>query len=75
MKILTLRIGDVIAIGDEITLTLARLRSGQAALGIQAPKDIPIHRDDYKGQRCVHRWEAEDAGSRRCSLCGRREGI
>ncbi len=49
MLILTRRVGESICIGDDIQITVLGLSGNQARIGIAAPKDIPIHRDEiYK---------------------------
>lgn len=46
MLILTRRSGESIMIGDEITLTIAGVFGNQVRVGIEAPKSIPIHREE-----------------------------
>lgn len=46
MLILTRRIGESIYIGDEVRLTVLEVRGTQVRLGINAPKDIPVHREE-----------------------------
>jgi carbon storage regulator len=46
MLILTRRIGEVIMIGDDITVVLLGVKGNQARLGIKAPKDIAVHREE-----------------------------
>jgi len=42
--VLTRKLGEKVMIGDDITITMLEIRSGQVKLGIQAPKDLPAHR-------------------------------
>lgn len=44
MLILTRRIGEQIMIGDDIVVTVISDRQGQIGLGIDAPRDVSIHR-------------------------------
>jgi len=44
MLILTRKIGEVLHIGDEITLTVLNVKDSQVRLGIKAPKDVPVYR-------------------------------
>lgn len=46
MLILTRRIGETIVIGDSIVVTVLHSKTGQARLGIDAPKDVPVHREE-----------------------------
>lgn len=46
MLILTRRIGEIIRIGDDITVALLGVKGNQARLGINAPKDITVHREE-----------------------------
>jgi len=38
--------GQSIKIGDDITVTVTSIRNGQAKIGIAAPPDIPVHREE-----------------------------
>jgi len=44
MLILSRHEGEEIVIGDDIIVTVIRGRDGKAKLGIEAPKDVPVHR-------------------------------
>ena len=46
MLILSRRIGRSIEIGEKITVTVLEIRDGQVRLGINAPRDIPVHREE-----------------------------
>ena len=46
MLILTRKLGEKIAIGDDITITLVEIRGAQVKLGIEAPKHVEIHRQE-----------------------------
>jgi carbon storage regulator len=46
MLILTRKLGEKIAIGDDITITLVEIKGTQVKLGIDAPKHIEIHRQE-----------------------------
>lgn len=46
MLILTRRVGETFVIGDDITITICSIRNSQARIGIEAPRDVSIHRKE-----------------------------
>mgnify|MGYP005831469707 CR=1 FL=1 len=46
MLILTRRVGERIAIGDEILITILEVKGKQVRLGIQAPSNTTVHREE-----------------------------
>ena len=49
MLILNRRDGESLKIGDEVTITVLGIRGSQVRIGVEAPKAIPVHRQEvYK---------------------------
>jgi carbon storage regulator len=46
MLILTRRIGEIVRIGDDVSVAVLGIKGNQVRLGIEAPKDIPVHREE-----------------------------
>ncbi len=46
MLILTRRIGETLMIGDDVTATVLGVKGNQVRLGINAPKDVAVHREE-----------------------------
>lgn len=46
MLILTRRIGETLMVGDQVTVTVLGVNGGQVRLGVNAPKEIPVHREE-----------------------------
>ncbi|MFH1760524.1 MAG: carbon storage regulator CsrA [bacterium] len=46
MLVLTRKLGEVIRIGDDITVTVVELDGRNVKLGIQAPRSISVHREE-----------------------------
>ncbi|MBT3429615.1 MAG: carbon storage regulator CsrA [Proteobacteria bacterium] len=46
MLILTRRIGETLKIGADIEVTVLGLRGGQVRMGINAPRDVAVHREE-----------------------------
>jgi carbon storage regulator len=46
MLILTRRVGETLVIGDDVNVTVLGVRGNQVRLGVDAPKDVAVHREE-----------------------------
>ena len=46
MLILTRRVGETIVIGDDVIVTVLGIKGNQVRIGINAPKDLSVHREE-----------------------------
>ncbi|HED40443.1 MAG TPA: carbon storage regulator [Chromatiales bacterium] len=46
MLILTRRVGETLMIGDEVTVTVLGVRGNQVRIGVNAPRDVTVHREE-----------------------------
>ncbi len=46
MLILTRRVGETLYVGDEVQVTVLNVKGNQVRIGIDAPKEVPVHREE-----------------------------
>ena len=58
MLILTRRVGESLMIGDNVNVTVLGIRGNQVRIGVNAPKDVAVHREEI-----YERIQQEKSGS------------
>jgi len=46
MLILTRRVGESLMVGDDITVTVLGVKGNQVRIGVKAPRDVAVHREE-----------------------------
>ena len=46
MLVLTRRVGETLMIDDDVTVTVLGVKGNQVRIGIQAPKEVAVHREE-----------------------------
>ncbi|MDP9009057.1 MAG: carbon storage regulator CsrA [Pseudomonadota bacterium] len=56
MLILTRRVGEAVMVGDDVTVTIIGVKGNQVRIGISAPKNVAVHREETyeRIQRAQH---------------------
>ena len=62
MLILTRRVGETVMIGNEVTVTVLGVKGNQVGLGINAPKDVAVHREEIFERIKAERTDGEAFG-------------
>ena len=48
MLILTRRVGETLMVGDEVSVTVLGVKGNQVRIGVNAPKEIAVHREEWR---------------------------
>ena len=63
MLILTRRVGETVVIGEDISVTVLGVKGNQIRLGINAPKDVAVHRQEIFDRIQNESNDSADGGS------------
>jgi len=74
MLILTRRVGETVMIGNEVTVTVLGVKGNQVRLGINAPKDVAVHREEIFERIKAERSDGDSASSNGGSGSGASNG-
>jgi carbon storage regulator len=66
MLILTRRVGETVMIGNDVTVTVLGVKGNQVRIGVNAPKDIAVHREEIYDR--IKREEEGEAPSSRPTI-------
>jgi len=63
MLILTRRVGETVVIGKNVTFTVLGVKGNQVRVGVNAPREVPVHREEIYERILAEQQARSPAGS------------
>ncbi|ARU57605.1 carbon storage regulator CsrA [Oleiphilus messinensis] len=62
MLILTRRVGETLMVGDDVTVTVLGVKGNQVRIGVNAPKEVAVHREEIYQRIQKEKAEGHEGG-------------